>query len=299
MSIEEIKKEIINRGYIGYEETLLSSLEKAQIYIEQLRGALGYAVSGDIRENPEIKNGLADALFRQVNELKVQLENEKQSHRIWKEQYNKLEPQAEKWEEELEKARVIISDAKCLAYNLTPVRTKDDVKEDLCEQIQLMHDMSEGAIIGWRVVEKTLKERVDKAEGELKELKSAMGSDQQLSELLYEYHMRAEKAEERVKGLEEIVVVQNDTIVESETRINEAEAELRKWTAPHSGEDLQEAKKQSQHASYSGQPLAAKQVYINGLEKRVKELETKLAEIKNDPSKGKLIVEVSGDEEME
>jgi len=30
MNIEEIKKRIIDRGYIGYEETLLSSLERVE-----------------------------------------------------------------------------------------------------------------------------------------------------------------------------------------------------------------------------------------------------------------------------
>ncbi len=40
-----------------------------------------------------------------------------------------------------------------------------------------------------------------KAEGELNELKSNMGSDQTLAEVLYEYHQRAEKAEEQVAKL--------------------------------------------------------------------------------------------------
>lgn len=38
-------------------------------YIHQLRGALGYDVPGHIPENPEIKNGIADALYKQFKEL--------------------------------------------------------------------------------------------------------------------------------------------------------------------------------------------------------------------------------------
>lgn len=99
-----------------------------------------------------------------------------------------------------------------------------------------------------------------------------------------------------------------------ESRLKSSESELRKWTAPHDEENLQDAKEQSKQAS-----LAAKQVYINGLEKRVKELETlatkqdelldlastrineaetTLASIKSDPSIGKLEV-VDGVEEEE
>lgn len=48
-----------------------------------------------------------------------------------------------------------------------------------------------------------LETEIARLEGELNLLKSSLGSDQQLSELLYEYHMRAEKAEGENKRLRE------------------------------------------------------------------------------------------------
>jgi hypothetical protein len=46
------------------------------VRIEQHRGALGYSVSGDIAEDPEIHNGIAEALHQQIAalELRVALE---------------------------------------------------------------------------------------------------------------------------------------------------------------------------------------------------------------------------------
>lgn len=41
---------------------------------------------------------------------------------------------------ELEKAQSLISDAKSLAFNLTPGIEADEVKDDLCEQIQLLYE---------------------------------------------------------------------------------------------------------------------------------------------------------------
>ena len=52
---------------------LLSILEEKEIYIEQLRGALGYSVSGDIRENPDIHNGIAEALHQQISEKEARI----------------------------------------------------------------------------------------------------------------------------------------------------------------------------------------------------------------------------------
>jgi len=46
----------------------LAEIAKKDVYIQQLRGALGYSVSGNISEKPEILNGLADALHRQLAE---------------------------------------------------------------------------------------------------------------------------------------------------------------------------------------------------------------------------------------
>ena len=60
---------------------LIQQLAEKDIYIHQLRGALGYTVPGSICENPDILNGIADALQRQlaektaeVNRLKAKLE---------------------------------------------------------------------------------------------------------------------------------------------------------------------------------------------------------------------------------
>jgi hypothetical protein len=48
--------------------TLLALLRERDVYIHQLRGALGYPVPGDIAENPDIKNGIAEALQIQLRE---------------------------------------------------------------------------------------------------------------------------------------------------------------------------------------------------------------------------------------
>lgn len=48
----------------------LNRLDELEIYVQQLRGALGYSVTGDIKENPEIVNGIADALEKENKELK-------------------------------------------------------------------------------------------------------------------------------------------------------------------------------------------------------------------------------------
>lgn len=42
------------------------------VYVHQLRGALGYPVPGHIRENPDILNGIADALSRELEELRAE-----------------------------------------------------------------------------------------------------------------------------------------------------------------------------------------------------------------------------------
>ena len=47
---------------------LIQQLAEKDIYIHQLRGALGYTVPGSICENPDILNGIADALQRQLAE---------------------------------------------------------------------------------------------------------------------------------------------------------------------------------------------------------------------------------------
>ncbi|HSW65053.1 MAG TPA: hypothetical protein VLH56_17340 [Dissulfurispiraceae bacterium] len=46
-----------------------AEIERLNTYIHQLRGALGYAVPGHIPENPDILNGIADALSKQNDKL--------------------------------------------------------------------------------------------------------------------------------------------------------------------------------------------------------------------------------------
>ena len=71
---------------------------------------------------------------------------------------------------------------------------------------------------------------------------------------------------------------------EKEKEMKQFRSELSKWTAPHEDGDLQEIKKQSKQAS-----LSAKQAYINALEftikhreKKVEELEVKIANLEHD-----------------
>lgn len=62
-------------GYMSeladYERTVIrlrKELAEKDVYIHQLRGALGYPVPGDIPPNPNILNGIADALQIQLAE---------------------------------------------------------------------------------------------------------------------------------------------------------------------------------------------------------------------------------------
>jgi hypothetical protein len=41
--------------------------------LEQHRGALGYAVSGDVPDDPDIRNGLADAIAIERNDLRMRV----------------------------------------------------------------------------------------------------------------------------------------------------------------------------------------------------------------------------------
>lgn len=59
---------------------LVDCVPQLIIHIHQLRGALGYPVPGSIRENNNITNGIADALGRQLEELRQ--ENERLQERI-------------------------------------------------------------------------------------------------------------------------------------------------------------------------------------------------------------------------
>lgn len=68
--IESIISEISNSWDREAMTDLFKISAKQHLLIHQLRGALGYAVPGDIIENPDIKNGIAEALSRQVEELR-------------------------------------------------------------------------------------------------------------------------------------------------------------------------------------------------------------------------------------
>ncbi len=55
---------------------LVRRIKELEIYTQQLRGALGYSVPGNIRENPEIHNGIAEALQQRVESLEANLARE-------------------------------------------------------------------------------------------------------------------------------------------------------------------------------------------------------------------------------
>jgi hypothetical protein len=60
---------------IDYATELVDNIPKLVVYIYQLREALGYNVPGHINENPNIKNGIAEALEQEVERLRHRLDN--------------------------------------------------------------------------------------------------------------------------------------------------------------------------------------------------------------------------------
>lgn len=57
------------RGFYAGLQKAEAHIEQLILLIEQLRGALGYPVKGDIPENPEIVNGIAQALNQRLKFL--------------------------------------------------------------------------------------------------------------------------------------------------------------------------------------------------------------------------------------
>jgi hypothetical protein len=140
-------------------QILLSSLQGTQIYIEQLRGALGYSIPDHIRENPEIKNGIAEALYQQLETTQSELKLADQLRTIRDEEFEELK---------------VENDRLNRVYNL---------ELDRANKVENQHFQT-----------------LLKLENEKE---------------------RADKTEERVKGLNEIITIQNDLIIKLVKKLDE------------------------------------------------------------------------------
>jgi len=201
MSIEEIKKEIINRGYIGYEETLLSSLEKVEerfpcrhrkVDWDDSYGSCGACV---IKE-------YADKYDDQLG-VQVELEKEKEQSEYFRLEYNTLTDELAK-----EKERVafwVESYDEELAHSKQAEVRIGQLENAIDEWTKLYHSLQEHADKLGKIISSQTDVRIEKevelefAEEKIRELDDRI---EKLVLVIDEYAGRITKAEERVKDLE-------------------------------------------------------------------------------------------------
>lgn len=292
-----IKKTVVDRGYIGYEEVLLLSLEKAREEISELKGQIRIEIENNMGWMCEIEKEKKqmrelEGILAKLNAMLIvkygNFFNIDEKIPSWNWVIYKLDILLSSFEARdketkglqvsLEKVKDLISDAKALAYNLTPNRTEDDVKEDLCEQIQLLSDM--------------LKERAEERVIELQELVPKLGMEaEKEKERTVIWQKEAEAQRERVKELEEIIAIQNNTITNSETRINEAEF-LRDGMQTKVNElSVENEKLKDTLASIKASPseLRVSSPYVQEIVKNLYEAESRLEKLVEEVKKHKKI----------
>lgn len=76
------------KAHVDYWTEIVLRLETI---IEQLRGALGYPVKGNISQDNTILNGIADALSKQITALEAESTTQKETIKFLKEQLRKYQ----------------------------------------------------------------------------------------------------------------------------------------------------------------------------------------------------------------